>query len=152
MRLTATLALTLCFLAGATAAVASRGDGNERARKLSDLRDVRKIYVGDMGSTDDAERFRFLLEEQLKRRGFTVVPTAGEADAVLSGVVSVRVLDEKSEARAFVKLEDASGRRLWARDFGHKKILVNPFSRQEPTKRRAEEIAKELRRDWEQSK
>ncbi len=150
MRLTATLALTLCFLAGAaTGAVAS---GNERARRLPDLRDVRKIYVGDMGTADEADRFRFLLEEQLRKRGFTVVGSAAEADAVLSGALSVRVFDQKSEARAFVKLEDAAGRRLWARDFGHKKFLVNPLSRQEPTKRRAEEVAKELRRDWEQSK
>lgn len=150
MRLTATLALTLCFLAGATAAAAG-GGGNERARRLPDLRDVRKIYVGDMGTADEADRFRYLLEEQLKKRGFTVVGSAAEADAVLSGALSVRVLDQKSEARAFVKLEDAAGRRLWARDFGHK-ILVNPLSRQEPTKRRAEEVAKELRRDWERSK
>jgi hypothetical protein len=151
MRLKATLALTFCFLAGAAnAAVAS---GNERARRLpTDLREVRKIYVGDMGTADEADRFRYLLEEQLKKRGFTVVGTAGEADAVLSGALSVRVMDQKSEARAFVKLEDAAGRRLWARDFGHKKFLVNPFSRQEPTKRRAEEVAKELWRDWEQSK
>ena len=150
MRLTATLALTLCFLAGAATGTAA--SGNERARKLPDLRDVRKIYVGDMGTADEADRFRFLLEEQLRKRGFTIVSTPAEADAVLSGALSVRVFDEKSEARAFVKLEDAAGRRLWARDFGHKKILVNPFSRQEPTKRRAEEVAKELRRDWERSK
>ena len=150
MRLTATLALALCFLAGATTSAAD--SGNERARRLPDLRDVRKIYVGDMGTADEADRFRFLLEEQLKKRGFNVVGRAEEADAVLSGALSVRVFDEKSEARAFIKLEDAAGRRLWARDFGHKKILVNPLSRQEPTKRRAEEVAKELRRDWEQTK
>jgi nitrous oxide reductase accessory protein NosL len=150
MRLTATVALTLCFLAGAAASASA--SGNERARKLPDLRDVRKIYVGDMGTADEADRFRFLLEEQLRRRGFTVVGTAAEADAVLSGALSVRVFDQKSEARAFVKLEDAAGRRLWARDFGHKRFLVNPLSRQEPTKRRAEEVAKELRRDWEHSK
>ncbi|HLL76308.1 MAG TPA: hypothetical protein VK421_13735 [Pyrinomonadaceae bacterium] len=149
MRLTATLALIFCFLAGAATSAAA--SGNERARKLPDLRDVRKIHVGDMGTADEADRFRFLLEEQLRKRGFTVVGSPAEADAVLTGALSVRVFDEKSEARAFVKLEDAAGRRLWARDFGHK-ILVNPFSRQEPTKRRAEEVAKELRRDWEQSK
>ncbi|HEY9284374.1 MAG TPA: hypothetical protein VIP46_13040 [Pyrinomonadaceae bacterium] len=152
MRLTATFALTLCFLAGAASAATASGSGNERARKLPDLRDVRRIHVGDMGTADEADRFRFLLEEQLRKRGFTVVGSAAEADAVLSGALSVRVMDEKSEARAFVKLEDAAGRRLWARDFGHKQFLVNPFSRQEPTKRRAEEVAKELRRDWERSK
>jgi hypothetical protein len=153
MRLTATLALSLCLLAGAAVpARASGGDGRAR-RPPGQLRDVRKIFIGDISGADvETDRFRYLLEEQLKRRGFEVVETASEADAVLSGALSVRVLDEKSEARAFVQLGDASGRRLWARDFGHKKILVNPFSRQEPTKRRAEEIAKELRRDLEQSK
>ena len=150
MRLTATLALTLCFLAGATAAVAS-GNGNERARRLPDLRDVRKIYVGDMGTADEADRFRFLLEEQLAKKGFRIVARPEEADAILSGALSVRVMDDSTQARAFVKLETPAGQRLWARDFGHK-LIFNPFTRREPTKRRAVEVAEGLRRDWEKSK
>ena len=150
MRLSKTLALILCLLAGASAALAS-DTGNERARKLPELRDVRKIYVGDMGTADEADRFRFLLEEQLAKKGFQIVARPEEADAVLSGALSVRVMDDSTQARAFVKLETASGQRLWARDFGHK-MIFNPFTRREPTKRRAVEVAEGLRRDWEKSK
>lgn len=70
MRLTKTLALILCLLAGASLTAAAADSGTERARKLPDLRDVRKIYVGDMGTADEAERFRFLLEEQLTKKAF----------------------------------------------------------------------------------
>ena len=151
MRLTKALALILCLLAGASAAAASSDNGNDRARKLPELRDVRKIYVGDMGTADEADRFRFLLEEQLSKKGFQIVARPEDADAILSGALSVRVMDDSTQARAYVKLETAAGQRLWARDFGHK-MIFNPFTRREPTKRRAVEVAEGLRRDWEKSK
>jgi hypothetical protein len=145
----------LCVLVLMAAAVclpspaAARAGANEtRARRSSALAEVRKIYVGDMGRDDEAERFRLLLEEQLTRRGFTVVGRPEDADAVLTGALSVRVYDEKSEARVFVRLESPSGARLWSRDFGHKRFKVNPLSLKEPTRRRAEEVAETLRRDW----
>ncbi|MDQ3804632.1 MAG: hypothetical protein M3416_12460 [Acidobacteriota bacterium] len=148
----------LCVLALMAAAVClpgldtARAGANEvRARRSSALGEVRKIYVGDMGRDDEAERFRLLLEEQLSRRGFTVVGRPEEADAVLTGALSVRVYDEKSEARVFVRLESQSGARLWSRDFGHKRFKVNPLSLKEPTRRRAEEVAQALHRDWEKA-
>jgi hypothetical protein len=125
-------------------------DGSERPRRQLELKEVRKIYVGDMGRADEAERFRFLLEEALAKKGFTIVGSREEADAILSGALSVRVQDDSTQARAFVKLETQTGHRLWARDFGHR-ILVNPFDRKEPTKRRAAEVAKELREEWERA-
>jgi hypothetical protein len=136
------LASLLCL--SAHAALAS--DGFERPRRQPALRDVHKIYVGDMGRADEAERFRFLVGEELSKQGFTVVDRAEDADAVLSGALSVRVGDDSTEARAFVKLETPNGARLWAHDFGNR-LIFNPFSRKEPTKRRASEIAKELRAD-----
>ena len=134
-------------------AVASRArDGAERPRRQSpQLHDVHKIYVGDMGKADEAERFRYLLGEELQKKGFAVVESADEADAVLSGALSVRVGDEQTEARAFVKLDSKSGQRIWARDFGHRRVILNPFDRKEPTKRRAAEIAEELRKAWDKS-
>ena len=111
---------------------------------------VQKIYVGDMGGADEADRFRLLLEEQLSKRGFTVVEKAESADAILTGALSVRVFDDKSEARAFVRLMTPTGEHIWSRDFGNRR-LVNPFSRQEPVKRRAEEVANRLREDWKKS-
>jgi hypothetical protein len=142
----------LCVLAFVAAAAFAMSFGAGRAAadeatRPSALGEVRKIHVGDMGNDDEAERFRLLLEEQLARRGFTVVGRPEQADAVLSGALSVRVGDDKTEARVFVKLESAAGERLWARDFGHKRFR-NPLSLKEPTRRRAEEVAEALRRDW----
>jgi hypothetical protein len=109
--------------------------------------DVQRIYVGDMGTADEADRFRFLLEEQLTKKGFTVVASESEADGVLTGALSVRVHDKKAEARVFVRLSAPGGARLWAKDFGHKR-LVNPLSFKEPTRRRAEEVAEAMRREF----
>ena len=116
--------------------------------RLTGASGVQRVYVGDMGTADEADRFRFLLEEQLTKRGFTVVSKEEEADAVLTGALSVRVQDKKTEARAFVRLTSRDGAPLWAKDFGHKRFRVNPFSLQEPTRRRAEEVAEALRREF----
>jgi hypothetical protein len=141
------------FVAALTCAVAL---GQEKSRSAeavqaggsaASLGEVKKIFVGDMGEDAEAERFRLLVEEALVKEGFTVVGRAEAADAVLTGALSVRDYDDKSEARAFVRLFTPAGARLWGRDFGHRRA-VNPFSRKEPTKRRAEEIAEALHRDW----
>jgi hypothetical protein len=105
-----------------------------------------------MGKADEAERFRFLLGEELAKKGFKVVDRAEDADAVMTGALSVRVGDDSTEARVFIKLESHTGERLWARDFGHRAVILNPFDRKEPTKRRAAEIAAELRKEWDKSK
>jgi len=137
-----TTAATLCLLLTAAAAA-----GQSRPRKMGTLPSVQKIYIGDMGNADEADRFRLLLEEQLLKRGFDVVLRPEDADAVLSGALSVRTYDRKSEARVAVRLTSPEGQVVWAKDFGHKRI-VNPLSFQEPTKRRAEEVAEALRRDF----
>jgi hypothetical protein len=100
-----------------------------------------------MGKADEASRFRLLLEDELAKRGFTIVDSADQADGVLTGVLSLRVLDEKSQARVYVTMSSPGGQRIWARDFGER-VLVNPFKRAEPVKRRAQEVAKELDEEW----
>ena len=134
-------AVALCLLLAAAAA------GQSRPRKTDALPSVQKIYIGDMGNADEADRFRLLLEEQLLKRSFDVVLRPEDADAVLTGALTVRTYDRKSEARVSVRLASPDGQVLWAKDFGHKRI-VNPLSFQEPTKRRAEEVAEALRRDF----
>jgi hypothetical protein len=146
-----TLLLACLFSLSAVASFASGGGERPRTTQ-SALHEVHKIYVGDMGKADEAERFRFLVGEELSKKGFTVVERAEDADAILTGALSVRVGDENTQARAFVKLESQAGQRLWAKDFGHRAILLNPFDRKEPTKRRAAEIANELRKEWDRSK
>lgn len=130
------------ILAGESYALTKNDNEAEQQR----LRLVQKIYVGEMGKTDEADRFRLLLAEQLSKKGFTVVDRAEDSDAILTGALSVRVLDEKSEARVYVTLDTPGGARLWAKDFGHR-TFTNPFKRKEPTKRRAEEVADGLRKD-----
>lgn len=146
-----TLLLVSLFSLVATAAHAKNGSDRPR-QTASQLRDVHKIYVGDMGRADEAERFRYLVGEELRKKGFAVVENADEADAILSGALSVRVGDDDTQARAFVKLDSKAGQRLWAKDFGHRAVILNPFDRKEPTKRRAAEIAAELRKEWDRSK
>ena len=136
-------AAALCLAALAPADGAAQGRPQRRVAPV-----VGKVYVGDMGTEDEADRFRFLLEEQLTKKGFAVVRTEAEADTVLTGVLSVRVYDKKTEARVFVRLTSRDGTQLWARDFGHKRLRVNPFSLQEPTRRRAEEVAEAMRREF----
>jgi hypothetical protein len=50
---------------------------------------IRKVYVAELGSTDEALRFRNSLVRQLSRR-FTIVKKQEEADAVLTGTVSAK--------------------------------------------------------------
>ena len=143
-----TVALSLSFAPNLH--FASARETTEREASEDKLRLVQKIYVGDMGTADEADRFRLLLEEQLSKRGFTVVERPESADAILSGALSVRVFDNKSEARAFVRLTTPGGERIWAKDFGSR-LLTNPFRRAEPVKRRAEDVANRLRDDWKKS-
>ncbi|HEX8776307.1 MAG TPA: hypothetical protein VF735_22240 [Pyrinomonadaceae bacterium] len=146
MRLILIIALLLSFSSNLQLASAEARAVDSDAHR-DGLGVVQKIYVGDMGGADEADRFRLLLEEQLTKKGFTVVERAESADAILTGALSVRVFDNKSEARAFVRLTSPGGQRIWARDFGSR-LLTNPFKRAEPVKRRAEEVANRLREDW----
>ena len=118
--------------------------------RQSRLHLVEKIYVGSMGETDEAERFRLLLEEELSAKGFTVVDRSEKAEAILSGALSVRVHDKKTRARVYVKLETPEGVRLWGKDFGSR--FTSPFNRTEPVKLRAQDVANALRDVWERPK
>ena len=110
---------------------------------------VQKIHIGEMGKSDEAERFQLLLEEQLEKKGFTVVNDADKADAVLAGVLSLRVYDDTSIARATVYLKNPDGKRIWGGDFQPKSTF---FKRVDDTvKFRAENIADKLRKDWNKS-
>ena len=111
----------------------------------SELSAVRKIHVGSMGDTDESERFRLLLEEQLSGKGFSVVERPEEADGILTGVLSVRVHDKKTQARVYVKLSTRQGVRLWGKDFGSR--ITSPFNRTEPVKLRAQDVANALRNE-----
>lgn len=106
---------------------------------------VQKIYVGDMGTLDTAERFRLLLEEQLARRGFQIVAREDRADAVLSGVLSLPVIEDEGKARITLQLKSLDGDLLWSGNFGPK--LSSYFRLKDPLQLRAEDVANRLRSD-----
>ena len=108
---------------------------------------IQKIHISEMGASDEADRFRFLLEEQLSKKGFTVVDKSENADAILTGALSVRVYDDASIARVYVQLKSSSGERLWGGNFGARRTL----SRKESVQLRAEDVANRLRDDWKKS-
>ena len=113
------------------------------------LHQVHKIYVGNMGDADEADRFRLLLEDQVARKGFAVVDTAEKADAILTGALSVRVHRNSSTARVYVTLHTPKGQTIWRRDFGSK--MSNIFTLTEPVKLRAQDVANGLKQDWDKS-
>jgi hypothetical protein len=111
-----------------------------------DLWKVQKVHVGDMGSSDEAARFRLLLEEELTKKAFIVVSDSAAADAVLKGILTVRVYSDESIARATVQLKSADGARLWGGDFEPRSTTFKKV--RDTVQFRAENIAGDLRKDW----
>jgi hypothetical protein len=108
-----------------------------------DLHSVKKIYVGSMGQSDEAERFKMLLTDELGKAGFVTTDDAKSADADLTGALSVRVYSDESRARVTVVLKTTDGARLWGGDFEpHFKL-----GGKDSVKLRAEDVAKALRKD-----
>ena len=114
-----------------------------------DLWKVSKVYVGEMGQSDEAARFRMLLEEELSKAKFGVVGKMEDADASLTGVLSLRIFADESVARATVVLKGSTGARLWGGDFEPRSALFKKI--EDVVRFRAQNIAGDLRKDWNRS-
>ena len=79
---------------------------------------VRKIYVAELGQSDEAERFRRELRRQLTRKRFTLAARAEEAEAVLAGKFSFTG-DDRNGKLVFdpAELRDRGGALLWHSSF-----------------------------------
>jgi hypothetical protein len=111
--------------------------------QVPSLASVKKIKIGSMGQSDEAERFRLLLDNELNKVGFITTEDSASADAVLTGVLSVRVEADESRARVTVLLKTPDGQRLWGKDFEpHLKLGAK-----DTVKLRAEDVAKALQKD-----
>jgi len=111
---------------------------------------VKRIYISEMGKSDDADRFRLLLAEMLSKKGFLIVDKNDVADAVLEGVVSTQLTQGTTKARVSVNLKSMNGESLWNGDFGVRMVLV-PSRHRDSIKLRAEDVADGLRDDWKKS-
>ena len=114
------------------------------------LHKVEKIFVGDMGQGNEAERFRLLLSQELSRANFKTVDKAEEADAVLTGVLVVRTYELKSDATATVVLKTTKGEKVWESGFDRPKKRKAKRAK-DPVMFQAQDIALRLRDDWDES-
>lgn len=109
-----------------------------KERGIIDLSKVKKIYVDEMGKSDDAERFRFMLEEMISSGGFVdTVSRPEDADAILKGVLSTQLDDGTTKARVTVRLKNREGVELWSEDYGTRLVFGR---RKDSVKLRAEDV------------
>lgn len=120
----------------------------EPKKGVRELYEVRRIYLDEMGKSDDSERFRLLLGEKLSEH-FTIVEKPEDADAVLKGSVSTQLAEGTTKARASVYLTSSDGQRLWSDDFGVR--MVFGLGRRDSIKLRAEDVANGLYSAWKKS-
>ena len=121
----------------------------QRPRRRATPVSVQKIYVGDMGYDDEAERFRLLIEEQLQKRDFDIAANPDEADAVLTGILTVTHYEYNYDASVAVRLTSRAGDVLLTKGFGASaKLFANPLNRKEPLQQRAEQVAEALKREY----
>ncbi len=91
------------------------------------LRDVKKIYVGELGRTDDSDIVREKIKLRLIKSGqYTVVNRREDADAILTGTVvisqqidgNIGDIDTKNKGVAIFYLRDAKTENdIWTYEF-----------------------------------
>ena len=121
------------------------------------LHDVQNIFIEDLGGSDEAARFKLLIEGELSNKGFKIVDSPKQADATLSGVLSVvdpGYFRGPNDISVTLKLAGADGGRLWTGNSAGQIRIYNPIRAQtfdEPVAYRARELAKKLRDEWQKS-
>lgn len=116
------------------------------------LSDVHSIYVGSMGHDDEAVRFHRMLKQELTHAGFAIEEDPAKADAVLSGTLSIRVLDGYSRAFCDVTLRAFDGATLWQSAFGPRfRRFWHGNRSRDDVKNRAGDITDKLLKDLKQS-
>jgi hypothetical protein len=116
----------ICFVLIAVFVTAGFINAQKREEN-SKLRDVKKIYVGELGRSDDADIIREKIKLRLtKSNQFTVVNREQDADAILTGtvVISQQVsgnfpdIDTKNKGVAVFYLRDPeTDEDIWTYEF-----------------------------------
>ena len=98
-----------------------------------------KIYIGSMGPSEYSERFRLLLEDELRKVGLRVVEDEKQAEVVIDGVLTNR------RGEVTVRAKNAKGQRIWSGDFRPTgRHGFTRFTRVDPLRLRAIAVAKAL--------
>lgn len=148
----------------------------KQAKNPVNIANIQKVYVSEFnGPSNIVERFKFLLEEELERNGLTVVNNSSDADAFLSGVLSVNQYTHSEVSGAYnynlgiggastenriitevyvvAKLISASERNVfWKGNFEHRPARVwyfktnSRYSERDDVKNRAIDVAEAIRK------
>lgn len=140
--------LAMVSVPGATNSSSLGADKPSAKPGVTNLYEVQKIYVDEMGKSDDSDRFRLLVREKLADKGFTMVDTPDEADGILKGALATQLSQGTTRARASVYLKSQSGAALWNDDFGVR-LAFGPH--RDSIKLRAEDVADGLHGAWKKS-
>ena len=144
----------------ATFALAGYADAQKDESVLK-LRAVKKIFVGELGRTDNADIVREKIKQRLNRTGvFSVVERKSEADAVLTGTVVIekyfedgsdcRSNDLKTEAVGFFYLRAAAtDELLWSYEYQPKAFDFAFYAHEAERvyNRVAESVVEKIRKD-----
>ena len=116
----------ICFLLFATLVLAGFVNAQSKESNAK-LRDVKKIYVGELGRSDDADIVREKIKLRLIKSGqYKIVNREADADAVLTGtvVISQQIdggigdINTKNKGVAVFYLRDAdTNEDLWVYEF-----------------------------------
>ena len=109
------------------------------------LHQVRKIRITTLGSSEDATRFRTLLQDALRANDFEVVNAY--ADATLTGTFSSEAHADYASARATLQLKSRDGKQLlWSGDYASQHKGSIP---EDVIQTLANTCAERLHHDWE---
>lgn len=114
------------------------------SQRAGSIATVKKVFVGSMGQSDEAQRFQLLLADELGKVGFIVTDDAKTADAVLTCILAVEVHSNQSLARVTAVLKTPDGVRLWGKNFESHMSFSHT---NDTVKLRAQDVAKTLRKD-----
>jgi hypothetical protein len=119
-----------------------------KAQSSPALHQVRTIHVASMGSGSEAQRFRALLQDELRSSGFETSATP-PANATLTGDFSSEARGDSSSAHVNLILKSPDGKRtLWSGDYVSQHKGTTP---EDVVKTLAQTCAERLRKDWEKN-
>lgn len=121
-----------------------------KKRGILGLSNVKKIYIYEMGHSDEAARFRDLLEEKFSSSDFVqTVHKPEDADAILKGTLSTSEVQGTTKARVSIRLKNQDDVELWSEDYGTR--LVFKFGDKDSVKLRADDVFNGLKSAWKKS-
>jgi hypothetical protein len=114
---------------------------------------VKRIYVNEMGNSEESPRFRLLLKRKIAAKGFVIVNTPKVADAILTGAISAYIARDCDlycrTIEVKLSLKSTTGQILTSAEYttGRDK----GFHSKDGVQRTADDFVNSLRKQWDWS-